>query len=210
MLVVAAVDGLAYLANYSGRTVAVCIAALVDLEHVGSFEIVERLVETGSSDSVDNAAPCRTAARRSAAARSCPCSPGSQAGRDGPAGGNDGQAGRSAQLHMRSVPRSLEPGALAGFHRHLGSQEAGNTDSAEIAVLDSAFCGPSLVAVVVDAASAAAAFGAVALCSVDRFAGHVGDQHGDSNSAFVGPDCGTSPWAGTGWDPRARAGGGRG
>lgn len=118
----------------------------MDLEHVGSFEIVERLVETGSSDSVDNAAPCRTAARRSAAARSCPCSPGSQAVRDDPAVDNDGQAGKSAQLHMRSVPRSLEPGALAGFHRHLGSQEAGNTDSAEMAVLDSAFCGPSLVA----------------------------------------------------------------
>jgi len=179
----------------------------VDLEHVGSFEIVERRVETGSSDSVDNAAPFRTVVRRSAADRSCPCSPGSQVGRGGPAGRNDVLAGSSAQLHMRSVPRSLEPGALAGFRRHLGSQEAGNTDSAEKAVLDSAFYGPSLVAVAADAVSVAEASGAVALCSVDRAAGHVGDQHG-TNSAFVGP--GTSPWAGTGWDPRARAGGGRG
>ena len=38
--------------------------------------------------------------------------------------------------------------------------------------------------------SVAEASGAVALCSVDRAAGHVGDQHG-INSAFVGP--GTSP-----------------
>ena len=38
--------------------------------------------------------------------------------------------------------------------------------------------------------SVAEASGAVALCSVDRAAGHVGDQHG-TNSAFVGP--GTSP-----------------
>jgi len=194
VVVAAAVDGLAYLANYSGRTVAVCIAALVDLEHVGLFEIVERQVETGSSDSVDNAAPYCTAARRNAADRSCPCSPGSQAGRDGQAGRNDALAETSAQLHMRSVPRSLEPGALAGFHRHLGSQGAGYTDTAEKAVLDSAFCGPSL-AVVVDAVSAAEGSGAVALFFVDRAAGHVGNQH--ANSAFVGPPV-TSPWAGTG------------
>lgn len=183
----AAVDGLAYLANYSGRTVAVCIAALVDLEHIGLFE-------TGSSDSVDNAAPYCTAARRNAADRSCPCSPGSQAGRDGQAGRNDALAETSAQLHMRSVPSSLEPGALAGFHRHLGSQGAGNTDTAEKAVLDSAFCGPSL-AVVVDAVSAAEGSVAVALFFVDRAAGHDGNQH--ANSAFVGPPV-TSPWAGTG------------
>ena len=54
----------------------------MDLEHIDLFEIVERQVETGSSDSVDNVAPYCTAGRQKTADRSCSCSPGSQAGRN--------------------------------------------------------------------------------------------------------------------------------